>query len=542
MIKRERIVSIGDSLDQVGNGTLTIRGDGMFAVPGLIDAHIHVESSMLTLTEFSKVATQHGTTSIVWDPHEIVNVAGIDAMRIVIRESKTLPLHVFFVAPSCVPSAPGKETSGARLDLADTQKALNLPNVIGLGEMMDLPGVLSCSSNVIRKIELARRMHVGIDGHAPGLRGKELSAYIASGIRSDHESVSKDEGLEKLRLGMWLMIREGSSSKDLGNLIKPLIAGTIDTRHCMFVSDDITVSDLLYQGHMDHILKRALSEGLDPITAIQLVTINPATYLHMENEIGSISPGYFADILLLKDLKQMEIKKVIVMGTELHQRLFEKSLRFPRKLTSSFVFKRRLTSSDFIFKSMKKVNKLMVRVIGIREGTIVTSRESKQLAVENGIIRATGDVLYAAVVERHHQTGNIGKGFVTGLGALRGAIAQSIAHDSHNLIVIGSNPLDMAFAAKTVASMQGGVALSSGGTLIASLSLEIGGLMTRKSAGETAKRKELLEAEAAKLGFEVRSLIASASFLSLPVVPEMRLTDKGLYDVNEGRFIDTVIE
>jgi adenine deaminase len=542
VVKKERIVFVGDASSSIGNKTSVIYANGMYAVPGFIDAHLHVESSMLTITEFSRIATQHGTSSIVWDPHELVNVAGLDALRLSIKEARGLPLHVFFVVPSCVPSAPNKETSGAHLTPKEISVALRLPTVVGLGEMMDFPGVLSCSTPTIRKLELARRMRVPIDGHAPGLRGKELCGYITSGVWSDHESVDGEEGLAKLRLGMWLMIRESSTSKDLSNLIKPLVRGTLDTKHCMLVSDDLLVNDLLFEGHMDRILRRAISEGMDPITALQLVTINPASYIRMDNDIGSISPGRVADILLLDDLRKVNIRRVIVQGKELNKVLYGRKFRHPARLTNTIKFRKGLTQSDFLIESLEDKDQVDVRVIKLREGTLYTLKEIARLKIKDRAIRASGDILHAAVVERHHYTGNVGKGFITGLGPLKGAIAQTIAHDSHNLIVVGSDPFDMCVAAKTISGIKGGVTLSSGGKLIASLKLEIAGLMSAEPAKDVAEKKEFLENHAARLGVQVKSPITTLSFLSLPVIPELKLTDKGLFDVNERKFIDPIVK
>jgi adenine deaminase len=540
VVKKERIVFVGEYPNRTTNKTSVIKADGLYAVPGFIDAHIHVESSMLTITEFSRLVTQHGTTSIIWDPHELVNVVGLDGLRLAIKEAKRLPLHTFFVIPSCVPSSPGKETAGANLSAIKISSALKQPMVIGLGEMMDFRGVLSCSDRTIDELELAKKKHMLIDGHAPGLRGRELCAYIDSGIWSDHESENEEEGLEKLRLGMWLMVRESSTSKDLSNLIKPIVRGTIDARHCMLVSDDRSVNDLLSEGHVDHILRRAISEGLDPITALQLVTINPASYMHMENEIGSISPGRVADIVLLNDLRKVDIKRVIIRGKELSNISSETKFRYPAKLTSTINIRREPTPSDFLITPKNKKGEADVRVIKLNEDQLLTSEEIRRLEVEDRSIKVAGDVLHAAVIERHHRTGNIGKGFITGLGPLNGAIAQTIAHDSHNLIVVGSNPMDMSAAARAIASIHGGVALSSDQKTVALLKLEIAGLISADIARDIAGRKEFLENQAKKLGVEANSPITTLSFLSLPVIPQLRLTDQGLFDVNKDSFIDPI--
>jgi adenine deaminase len=540
-VKKERIVYVGDFSNRITNKASVIRADGLYAVPGFIDAHIHVESSMLTITEFSRLVTHHGTTSIIWDPHELVNVVGLSGLSLAIKEARRLPLRVFFVVPSCVPSAPSKETAGANLTAIKISSALKQPMVIGLGEMMDFHGVLSCSNRTISELELAKRKHMLVDGHAPGLRGRELCAYIDSGIWSDHESVNEEEGLEKLRLGMWLMIRESSTSKDLSNLIKPILRGTIDARHCMLVSDDRSVNDLLSEGHMDHILRRAISEGLDPITALQLVTINPASYMRNENEMGSISPGRIANIVLLSDLGKVDIKRVVIRGKELSRISSDTKSGYSTKLTSTMNIRREPTLLDFLITAKEKKGEADVRVIKITEDKILTSEEIGHLEVEDHSIKSARDIMHAAVIERHHRTGNIGKGFITGLGHLRGAIAQTIAHDSHNLIVVGSDPADMNVAARAIINVHGGVALASDRKTVALLKLEIAGLISADIAKDIAGRKEFLEDQARKLGIQVKSPITTLSFLSLPVIPKLRLTDKGLFDVDENRFVDPIV-
>jgi adenine deaminase len=538
-IKGDRIVLVGDSSDLIGPHTSIINASDLYAIPGFVDAHLHVESSMLTPTEFCRIVGKHGTTALLWDPHEIVNVAGIEALKVAIEETMKIPIHVYFVVPSCVPSSPGNETSGAHLSVALVAKALKLERVIGLGEVMDYPGVLSCSPEVIKKIEFAKRMRMLIDGHAPGLRGKELSAYVTSGIRSDHESVSEEEGVEKLRAGMWLMIRESSTSKDLCNLVKPLVRGKLDSRHCMFVSDDRSVNDLLLEGHMDHILRKAISEGLDFMTATQMVSINPATYMGIDDEVGSLTAGRFADIILLSDLEKIRIEKVVIGGRELRARPAYKRFRYPGKLTRTIKLKRKLGPCDFTYESASE--KVRVNAIRITEGTLLTSKDVRWLKTSQGVVEASSDVLYASVVERHRRTGNVGKGFVTGLGSFEGALAQTIAHDAHNMIVVGSNPLDMSISANAVSVMQGGIALSSNEKLVASLALNIAGLISTDSAEEVAKKKEMLEVQCRNFGFQLKSPVTALSFLSLPVIPALRLTDKGLFDVQLGAFIDPIL-
>jgi adenine deaminase len=290
---------------------------------------------------------------------------------------------------------------------------------------------------------------------------------------------------------------------------------------------------------MDHFLRKAISEGMDSMTAIQLATINPSNYMGMENEIGSISPGRLADVLLLSDLGKVRIERILVGGREIGQRPSIKPFRYPRRLTMTIKLKRRFVSSDFAFESRrgKEVDVVVIRML---EETLLTSKETKRLKTSQGVIEVSGDVLYASVAERHRRTGNIGRGFIAGLGSLDGALAQTIAHDSHNIIVVGSNPLDMLIAAREVSAMQGGIALSSRGKLVASLALSVAGLMSKESAEDVAEKKELLENQSRRLGLRVKSPVTTLSFLSLPVIPAIRLTDKGLFDVNRGMFIDPV--
>jgi adenine deaminase len=320
------------------------------------------------------------------------------------------------------------------------------------------------------------------------------------------------------------------------------VKGSIDVRHCMLVSDDRSVNDLLIEGHMDHILRKAISEGMDALTAIQLATINPATYMHVDNEIGSISPGCYADILLASDLETVKICKVIANGKEISSSWPRNVFKYPRALVRTLILRRRLKPSDFMLKCRYTANEADFRVIRIMEDTILTKGETARLGIRKGTVIATEDVLYAAVIERHHRTGNIGRGLVTGLGRFKGAIAQSIAHDSHNVIVVGSNPFDMVLAAQTVFSMQGGVALSERGKIVASLKLGIAGLMSTESADVVARKKGFIESEGKKLGLEIKSPIASLSFLSLAVIPELRLTDKGLFDVTQGEFVGLIMQ
>jgi adenine deaminase len=535
-VKSNKIVLVGDASQTIGEKTRIIDGKDRFATPGFFDSHIHVESSEITITEFVKACLPHGTTSIIWDPHEIANVKGIKGIREILAESRNLPLNVFVTIPSCVPAAsPKLGSSGAIISVEDILALADEKGVIGLGEVMNFPGVLSCDKEVLAKIKVAERFRV-IDGHAPGLRAEKLCAYFSTGIRSDHESVSGEEGVEKLRRGVFLMIREGSVSKNLASLIKPIIKMRLDTRNCLLARDDISPEDLKVKGEVDFLIRRCIEEGLGPIKAYQMATLNPACYMGIDNRMGSITPGKNADIVLLEDLEKVNVTTTIVSGVPVVVNgKFEVSIPdydYSSEMQKSVNIGKMPEPDRFLIKTQKKENQ-KVKLIGVSEGSLLTSCETGQLKVENGKVLPDPqkDILQVAVVERHHASGEIGKGFVRGFGLKEGSIASTVAHDSHNIVIVGTNWNDMAKAVSEIFEMQGGIVVVNKGKTVAQLSLKFAGLMSTESIEKVIEKRKELKKAVREMGCELESPFMTLSFLSLPVIPELKITEKGLIDV-----------
>ncbi len=524
-VARTRIVGFGEY-----RAKEVLDADGCYLCPGFIDGHVHIESSMLTIPEFARVVVPHGTTAVVIDPHEIANVLGLDGIRYMLESSKYNPLSVYVMIPSCVP-ATDMETSGSQLASYDIAPLFSNPWVIGLAEMMNYPGVIFGDGEVLAKIASARGHP--IDGHAPGLTGKDLAAYIAAGIGSDHECTTIEEAREKLRLGMYVMIREGSTAKNLRDLL-PLVTPA-NARRMMFVTDDRHPGDLIKEGHIDHIIRLAIDQGLDPVLAIQMATLNPAEYFGLK-DLGAIAVGRQADMVLFDNFKDFRILKVWRAGTLVAEDGKVIPWERPQRsipLRSSMNIK--WEGVDFRIPAQSS----RVRVIEIIPGQIVTRKLVTEARIVDGyaVSDVERDILKIAVIERHTASGNMGKGFVKGFGLKRGAIASSVAHDSHNIVVVGTNDEDMFRAVKEIEAMKGGLVAVADGQVLARLPLPVAGLMSEKSAYEVqAELEELLEATKS-LGCVLEEPFMALSFLALPVIPELKLTDKGLVDVTEFRFV-----
>jgi len=524
----------GDSIAGVGdyhqaNQVLDLAGK--YIAPGLINGHTHLESSMLDVGQYARAVVPRGTLALVTDLHEIANVCGVEGMRYVLNYIRRLPLDLFLMAPSCVP-ATHLETTGASVSPEDIRQILRWQGTVGLGEVMNFPGVIGGDATVLSKINLARGKI--IDGHAPGVSGKDLAAYIAAGILSDHESVSLAEARDKLRQGMFIMIREGSSEKNLDALL-PLVTDKTYKR-CFFVVDDRSCADLLRDGDIDAVVRKAIRRGLDPVRAIQMATINTAEYFRLDR-LGAVAPGYLASLIVLDDLPNLQINMVLYRGRLVAR---EGKPLFPLPQTSDSGVSNTVNIKPFAIEALRlKASGETKPVIEVVPGQIITRKKLERVkAVDGAIVPDTGrDILKLVVVERHKATGNIGLGLVRGFGLKKGALASSIAHDSHNIIAVGTNDEDIFTAIREIERLQGGLVAAAEGKVLASLGLPVAGLLSDEPLEIVVGKLEKLEQVAKDSGTTLPSPFATLSFLALPVIPELRLTDLGLVDVNEFKLI-----
>ena len=522
----DRIAGVGDYHQAKQVMDLT----GKYIAPGLINGHTHLESSMLDITQYARAVVPRGTLAVVTDLHEVANVCGLKGMRYVLDCARRLPLELFLMAPSCVP-ATNLETSGASLSPEDIRQVLRWRECIGLGEVMNFPGVLSSDPSILRKINLARGKIV--DGHAPGVTGKDLTAYIAAGIYSDHESVSLDEASEKLRQGMYLMIREGSSEKNLDALL-PLVTDKTYKR-CLFVVDDRSCVDLLRDGDIDAVVRKAIRLGLDPVRAVQLATINPAEYFRLDG-LGAVAPGYTANLIVLSYLSEFQVEMVLYRGQLVAK---EGNPLFPIYRPRGKRPTNTISVKPFGIEALRLLASGETKpVIEVVPGQIITRKRMKKVKISDGVIMpdVDQDMLKLVVVERHRATGNIGLGLVKGFGLRRGALASSIAHDSHNIIAVGTNDEDIFTAIKEVERLSGGLVVAAG-EVLANLPLPIAGLLSEEPLEVVVERLEKLERLAKDLGAALPSPFATLSFLARSVIPELRLTDLGMVDVNAFKVV-----
>ena len=507
-----------------------IDGAGRYLVPGLIDGHIHIESSQVLPAEFARIAAAHGTAAVIADPHEIANVMGVAGVEFMLAASADLPLSFFFMVPSCVP-ATTMETAGATLDSAAVTELLKKypERLLGLAEVMNFPGVINRDAETMAKITAARGLGKIIDGHAPRLSGLDLNAYVMAGPKSDHEATTVAEAREKLRRGMHLMLREGSREHNLADLL-PLI-NSCNSFNCSLVSDDRHVIDLLHKGHLDYSIRKAVEGGIEPLRAIQMATINPARYFGLADR-GAIAPGFRADCLLLDDLESFSIDQVFLSGKPFSEVDFAApQVSLPRNTMSVA----NIDQESFRISA----GGTDIKVVGLIPGQLVTEKILLKAKIRQGVAVADADrdLAKLAVVERHHGSGRIGLGFVQGLGLKRGALASTVAHDSHNLIVAGMSDSDMLLAAQVVKDMGGGLAVVDDGLVLGRLPLPVAGLMSVEKAETTSAALTRLQALATGLG-TVHDPFMTLSFLALPVIPSLKLSDQGLVDVDEFSLTD----
>lgn len=511
-----RIAGVGDYTE--GREELDLAG--AYLAPSFIDGHVHIESSLLWIDQFARAVVPHGTGAVVTDPHEIANVAGLSGIEALMEASADLPLGVFFTIPSCVPASP-MESAGAEMTPEVIGEALRLPRAVALGEMMNFPGVLAGDHEIYRKlaIPVARR-----DGHAPGLTGRQLNAYVSSGMGSDHESTRLEEAREKLRRGMMVMIREGSTEHNLLELL-PLVTDQTYPR-CCFASDDRDCATLLHQGHMDDVVRKAVAAGLDPIRAVRLATFNTAEYWGLRG-FGLVAPGYWANLVAFERLEDIRPSLVLYRGSVVArdgQATFETRAVIPEHLLHT------VHIAPIGPDALRVPAQPKMVAVGAIPGQIVTRRLEVEPTVVDGQVVAdpSRDVLKLVVVERHHATGRVGVGLVHGFGLQRGALASSIAHDAHNIVAVGVSDDDLLQAIETVAAMDGGLAAVAGGEVLATLPLPVAGILSPEPVETVAAAYEQVEEAARTLGSTVPAPFALLSFMALSVIPEARVTDRGL--------------
>jgi len=502
---------------------------GKYVVPGFIDAHMHIESSKLMLDEFSRAVLAHGTTAVVADPHEVANVLGTDGIHWLLDCCDNVPLDVFVMASSCVPAS-SFESPRRPFTPGDIESLLRRHRTIGVAEMMNFPGVIAGDAGELAKLETRLTDHV--DGHAPGVRGPRLNAYLAAGIRSDHESTTFEEALEKRRLGMWVMLREATGARNLKDLL-PLVKQH-GTNQCMFCTDDREPDFIVEEGHINQMVRVAVEEGVSPEDAVVMATINPAMY-HRLWRLGAIAPGYQADILVLDDLKSFRPRHVLKRGAPPQI----KKLDVPEWVRQTVNLGPVDEASFRIAAGPKKI-----RVIHVIPAQLLTGVDTVEPSVRDGQLIADPprDLVKIAVLERHHATGRVGLGFATNVGLKRGAFASTVAHDAHNVVVLGVDDRDMAACAARLAEIGGGIVIAEGGKAVEELPLPIAGLMSDRPLAEVHERLRSMERRLAAMGSTMAAPFMTLSFLALSVIPELKITDRGLVDVGRFELVPLAVE
>lgn len=543
-VSEGRIAAIGDCKYAIGQSTKVIDVDGKYLAPSFLDGHIHIESSMITACEYAKAVMPHGTSGIFYDPHEICNVLGVDGVKNMVEDCRKTPLKCMLTMPSCVPAVEGFEDTGAKITAKEVAEVMAWDECVGLGEMMNFPGILSGADGPHDIVGETLRAGKTATGHySVPETGKGLNAYVASGVKCCHESTREEDALAKMRLGMYAMFREGSAWHDLKEVAKAVTCHKVDTRYACLVSDDNHPDTLLEQGHLDHLVKRAQEEGIDFETAIQMVTLNVAQCFHLDDEIGSITPGKCADMVIISDTKKCVIDMTVIDGEIIAEngKLCVKidNYEYPDSAKNT-VKHDKLSPNDFIIKTdAKKVNAHVIEIIPARVGTYDRVVEFE---AENGALKANPeqDIMKAAVIERHGINGSIGLGFVKGFNIKCGALAQTVAHDAHNLLVLGTNDEDMAVAANALIDCGGGLVAVKDGKILSIVPLEIAGLMSTAPIEETAKRVKEIGKTWEQMGCKHVSPFMTMGLIALACLPEVRLTNRGLVDCRTFNFIPLV--
>ena len=544
-VKDGRIAYVGpDAGHTVGDKTEIIEANGRYLIPGLCDAHMHVESGMVTVTEFARAVIPHGTTSMFIDPHEIANVLGLPGVKLMHDEAQTLPINVYVQMPSCVPSAPGLETPGASIGPAEVAEAMQWPGIIGLGEMMNFPGVFMGDGKM--HAEMAETMKAGkvIGGHYASLDlGQPFHGYVAGGPADDHEGTRPEDAIARVRQGMKAMLRLGSAWYDVASQVKAITEQGLDSRSFILCTDDSHSGTLVHDGHMNRVVRHAIAQGLKPITAIQMATLNTAQHFNVEKDIGSITPGRYADIILSSSLVELPIEMVIANGEIIAENgrlnIDLPAYSYPNFAKNTVNLGKQLTRHSFdisVSNLQSPISKVKVRTIGVVENQAPTRAEERVLPVEDGLVQLDTriDVAQIALVERHRGTGGVVNGFVTGFGFdARCAVASTVAHDSHHMIVVGTSKSNMALAANRLGEVGGGVVVFKDDEEIALVELPIAGLMSNERAEIVADKAARMVQAMAECGCTLNNAYMQLSLLALVVIPDLRISDLGIVDVNK---------
>ena len=539
-IAEGRFAYVGaDASHCIGEDTEVFDVNGRYLIPGLCDGHMHIESGMLTPAEFAAAVIPHGTTTMFTDPHEIANVLGLEGVRMMHDEALMQPVNIFTQMPSCAPSAPGLETTGFEISAEDVAEAMGWPGIIGLGEMMNFPGVINGDTQMLA--EMAETMNAGktVGGHyASPDRGPAFSAYVAGGAADDHEGTTEEDALARVRNGMRSMMRLGSAWYDVETQITAITERGIDPRNFILCTDDCMAETLVNDGHMNRVVRHAIDCGCDPLIALQMATINTATHFGLERELGSIAPGRRADMIITSDLKTLPIEHVIARGKTVAKNgkitVDCPHYDWPDSARQTVHLGKPLEEKDFDILAPKGKNTVMTRVIGVVENQAPTKALNFELPVIEGCVKASGDVCQIALVERHRATGHVSNGFVSGFGYTGNmAIASTVAHDSHHMIVVGTSHADMALAANRLGEVGGGVTVFKDGQELALVELPIGGLMSDQPAAEVAARAAKMIESMVACGCNLNNAYMQHSLLALVVIPELRISDLGLVDVTK---------
>ena len=545
-IAEGRIAYIGSADHCIGEETEVIDAQGSYVSPAFLDGHIHVESSMMGAGEYARAVIPHGTAGIYWDPHEICNVLGLEGVKVMMEDASRTPLKAMVTTPSCVPAVPGFEDTGSFVGPAEIAESMTWDGVVGLGEMMNFVGVVNGTDHAHGELAETLKADKVITGHySIPETDRGLNAYIASGVRCCHESTRAEDALAKIRLGQYAQLRYGSAWHDLPVLAKTITERKVDTRFVNLISDDTHPHTLVRDGHLDHVLRAAVECGIDVIQAIQMLTINVATCFRMDNELGSVTPGKCADIIFLDGLDTLNVTRTIIDGTVVAQDgkpLFDyEPFKFPEWVTHSVHLGRQITPESFAVPAPDGAkDSVKVRTIEIIPSKVGTFETHVDLPVVDGKLESdlSQDVLKTFVFERHHETGTFGVGFTKGFGIKCGAMASTVAHDAHNLLVVGTNDEDMALAANTLAECGGGMVVVAKGKILGLVELPIAGLMNDLNAQEMSEKVHVLEDAWEKIGCTMPSPFMTMALIPLACLPELRLTNRGLVDCTTFQFVD----